>query len=107
MIKPIEQNNDTTIKDCKKIVIQHKKYSESSYQRSDTMLTPMEFEAFEKRINKVVARYLNRYIRYCNDIQMHNAICQEIGQLYQDCIVSPYEPLKFDEFVDCCVFNSR
>lgn len=60
-------------------IITHKTYSESSYKKSDAMLTPFEFENFERKINKVKAVYLDRYISYCGIIEMHNMICKEIG----------------------------
>lgn len=83
-------------------IITHKTYSESSYKKSDAMLTPFEFENFERKINKVKAVYLDRYISYCGIIEMHNMICNEIGSACYEHELNGFEPLPFDDFVDCC-----
>lgn len=101
MIKSINDLDNAYVDNSCRIIT-HKAYSESSYKKSDVMLTPVEFEKFERKINKVKAVYLDRYVSYCGIIETHNMICKEICSAGYENELNAFEYLPFDDFVDCC-----
>ena len=66
MIESIHELDNVNVDNSWRMVT-HKTYSESSYKKSDAMLTPFEFESFERKTpqnNQNACRFLSKITKF-------------------------------------------